>query len=122
MPIYEYRCAKCGDFEEMRKMSDPPLQRCPKCRRKVTKLISSTSFQLKGTGWYVTDYAKKGSDKGPDTKDSDTKSADTKGSEAKAADKSEGSDKKSESRDKKSDKKESAAKKDSSSAKPSAAA
>ncbi|MBI3770514.1 MAG: zinc ribbon domain-containing protein [Deltaproteobacteria bacterium] len=61
MPIYEYHCGKCGDFEVMQKMSDKPLAECPTCRRKVTKLISSTSFQLKGSGWYVTDYARKGS-------------------------------------------------------------
>lgn len=59
MPIYEYRCAKCGDFERMQRITDPPLERCPKCRKKITKLISNTSFQLKGSGWYVTDYAKK---------------------------------------------------------------
>ena len=61
MPIYEYRCEHCGDFEEMQRMSDPPLAKCPKCKRKVRRLISNTSFQLKGTGWYVTDYAKSGS-------------------------------------------------------------
>jgi putative FmdB family regulatory protein len=60
MPIYEYRCEKCGTFEEMQRMSDPPLAKCPKCKRKVQRLISSTSFQLKGTGWYVTDYARSG--------------------------------------------------------------
>jgi putative FmdB family regulatory protein len=60
MPIYEYRCTKCGEFEQMQRITDPPLERCPKCRRKVTKLISSTSFQLKGSGWYVTDYARQG--------------------------------------------------------------
>jgi putative FmdB family regulatory protein len=60
MPIYEYHCSKCGDFETMQKMSDKPLTQCPTCRRKVTKLISSTTFQLKGSGWYVTDYARKG--------------------------------------------------------------
>ncbi len=60
MPIYEYRCSKCGEFETMQKITDPPLQKCPKCRRKVTKLISNTSFQLKGSGWYVTDYGKSG--------------------------------------------------------------
>jgi putative FmdB family regulatory protein len=58
MPIYEYRCEHCGDFEETQRISDPPLQRCPKCRRKVRRLISNTSFQLKGSGWYVTDYAR----------------------------------------------------------------
>ena len=61
MPIYEYRCSKCGDFETTQKITDPPLQKCPTCRRKVTKLISTTSFQLKGSGWYVTDYGKSGS-------------------------------------------------------------
>ena len=60
MPIYEYHCSKCGDFEVMQKMSDAPLSECPTCHRKVRKLISSTSFQLKGSGWYITDYGKKG--------------------------------------------------------------
>jgi putative FmdB family regulatory protein len=73
MPIYEYHCSKCGDFETMQKMSDKPLTHCPTCRRKVTKLISSTSFQLKGSGWYITDYARK-SDKGGGKKTDDKKS------------------------------------------------
>ena len=60
MPIYEYHCGKCGEFEVMQKMSDKPLTVCPTCRRKVTKLISSTTFHLKGSGWYITDYARKG--------------------------------------------------------------
>jgi putative FmdB family regulatory protein len=60
MPIYEYRCEKCGDFEKTQRITDPPLDRCPTCRRKVRRLISSTSFQLKGSGWYVTDYARAG--------------------------------------------------------------
>ena len=68
MPIYEYHCGKCGEFEVMQKMSDKPLTSCPTCRRKVTKLISSTSFQLKGSGWYVTDYARKGSSGTSETK------------------------------------------------------
>jgi putative FmdB family regulatory protein len=63
MPIYEYRCEKCGDFEQTQRISDPPLDRCPTCRRKVRRLISSTSFQLKGSGWYVTDYARAGKSK-----------------------------------------------------------
>src|SRR6185295_14367857 len=58
MPTYEYRCEQCGDFEESQRITDPPLERCPKCRRKVRRLISSTSFQLKGSGWYVTDYGR----------------------------------------------------------------
>ncbi len=60
MPIYEYRCEKCGDFEQMQRITDPPLERCPDCHRKVRRLISSTSFQLKGSGWYLTDYARSG--------------------------------------------------------------
>ena len=60
MPIYEYRCQKCGEFEFMQKITDTPLKKCPKCRSKVTKLISNTSFQLKGSGWYVTDYGRSG--------------------------------------------------------------
>jgi putative FmdB family regulatory protein len=60
MPIYEYRCEKCGVFEETQRITDPALERCPTCRRKVRRLISNTSFQLKGGGWYVTDYGRAG--------------------------------------------------------------
>jgi putative FmdB family regulatory protein len=59
MPIYEYDCPTCGTFEVSQKITEKPLRRCPTCKGKVTKLISSTSFQLKGSGWYVTDYAGK---------------------------------------------------------------
>ncbi|HEY3306620.1 MAG TPA: zinc ribbon domain-containing protein [Candidatus Binatia bacterium] len=59
MPIYEYHCDKCGTFEATQKITDKPLARCPTCKGKVKKLISNTSFQLKGTGWYITDYARK---------------------------------------------------------------
>jgi len=59
MPIYEYECGKCGTFEATQKITDRALTRCPTCKGKVKKLISNTSFQLKGTGWYVTDYARK---------------------------------------------------------------
>lgn len=60
MPIYEYECRGCGHaFEEWQKMSDPPVRKCPKCSaRKVERLVSVSSFQLKGGGWYVTDYGK----------------------------------------------------------------
>ena len=58
MPIYEYRCTKCGHtFEEMQKFSDPPVTKCPKCKRKVEKLLSPPGLLFKGTGWYVTDYS-----------------------------------------------------------------
>jgi putative FmdB family regulatory protein len=62
MPLYEYECEQCGDrFELIRKFSDPPLDACPKCGGPVRKLFSSPAIQFKGTGWYITDYAKKSS-------------------------------------------------------------
>jgi len=62
MPIYEYSCKKCGEvIERIQKFSDPPLRKHPGCGGALTKLISQSAFQLKGTGWYVTDYAKSGS-------------------------------------------------------------
>jgi putative FmdB family regulatory protein len=59
MPIYEYACSACGhQFEEWQKMSDKPVRTCPKCKaKKVEKLISHTSFSLKGGGWYSDLYA-----------------------------------------------------------------
>ncbi len=63
MPIYEYMCETCGEFEVTQRITDPPLKRCPTCRSKVRKLISASSFQLKGSGWYLTDYARSGSGK-----------------------------------------------------------
>jgi putative FmdB family regulatory protein len=60
MPIYEYQCQKCGTFEVTQRITEKSLSKCPTCKNKVKKLISNTSFQLKGTGWYVTDYARKG--------------------------------------------------------------
>lgn len=62
MPIYEYECTKCGNIEEaVQKMSDAPLTTCRQCSGKLHKLISQSSFHLKGSGWYVTDYANKSS-------------------------------------------------------------
>jgi putative FmdB family regulatory protein len=62
VPLYEYQCAKCKHrFECIRKFSDPPLKKCPECGGKVEQLLSRSSVQFKGTGWYVTDYARKGS-------------------------------------------------------------
>jgi putative FmdB family regulatory protein len=61
MPIYEYQCTECNhEFEVMQKMSDKPVEKCVKCSGRVEKLISQSSFALKGTGWYQTDYADKG--------------------------------------------------------------
>jgi putative FmdB family regulatory protein len=60
MPIYEYICEGCNDqFELIQGFSDKPVKKCPKCGGKVRKLVSECAFQLKGTGWYITDYAKK---------------------------------------------------------------
>jgi putative FmdB family regulatory protein len=63
MPIYEYQCQKCGTFEVTQRITEKPLGKCPTCKGKVKKLISNTSFQLKGTGWYITDYARKDNSK-----------------------------------------------------------
>jgi putative FmdB family regulatory protein len=61
MPIYEYSCKKCGKtIEVIQKFSDPILRKHQGCGGSLTKLISQSAFQLKGTGWYVTDYARKG--------------------------------------------------------------
>lgn len=60
MPIYEYHCTACDEnFEVTQKISDAPLGACPRCDGKVEKLISQSSFVLKGSGWYKTDYASK---------------------------------------------------------------
>jgi putative FmdB family regulatory protein len=62
MPLYEYRCAACGkQFELIQKFSDPAPDQCPKCGKgPAERLMSSPAIQFKGTGWYITDYAKKG--------------------------------------------------------------
>ncbi|MDD3474221.1 MAG: zinc ribbon domain-containing protein [Syntrophaceae bacterium] len=60
MPIYEYRCDKCGkEFEAWQKFSDAPIETCECCGGHASKLISQSSFILKGSGWYVTDYGNK---------------------------------------------------------------
>jgi len=63
MPIYEYRCSACGhELEALQKISDSPLVNCPSCRADaLTKLVSAAGFQLKGTGWYATDFRNSGS-------------------------------------------------------------
>lgn len=68
MPIYEYQCEACGHrSEELQRLADPPLATCPKCGGVYKKLLSAPAFQFKGTGWYVTDYARSGA-KGGDGK------------------------------------------------------
>jgi len=62
MPIYEFRCKKCGSqIEVIQKMTDKAPARCKKCGGRLEKMISQTTFQFKGEGWYVTDYARKNS-------------------------------------------------------------
>ncbi len=69
MPIYEYRCDTCGqDFELFRSISDQGVPQCKFCKGPVKKLISRSSFHLKGTGWYVTDYAGKKKSDGQEEK------------------------------------------------------
>jgi putative FmdB family regulatory protein len=62
MPLYEYECSQCRKVHEvMQKFSDAPLSACPECQGPVTKLMSMSSFALKGSGWYTTDYKRKSS-------------------------------------------------------------
>ena len=95
MPLYEYECDKCGDrFERIQRLSDDPVKTCPECGGAVEKLMSSPAIQFKGSGWYVTDYAKKtgaaagsngageaapGGDKGEKKDKKDAKSASSSG-------------------------------------------
>ncbi len=77
MPIYEYECSVCGHkLESVQKMSDQPLVDCPHCQKPgLQKLVSAAGFQLKGTGWYATDFKNKGkpdASSTPDKKDSKT--------------------------------------------------
>jgi len=78
MPIYEYECSKCGEIEEVfQKFSDKPLVKCKRCSGRLHKIISHSSFHLKGTGWYVTDYANKSrTTAAPSKKTDDMKSSD----------------------------------------------
>jgi putative FmdB family regulatory protein len=82
MPLYEYQCKKCGHrFEKIQQFSDKPIKKCPKCSGPVEQLISAPAVQFKGSGWYVTDYAKKGSGSASSTAsdgDSSSKSKETK--------------------------------------------
>lgn len=76
MPLYEYRCESCQhQFEVIQKFSDPPIGKCPSCGEgRVVKLFSSPAFQFKGSGWYITDYARKDAAKPPSETTTDGKS------------------------------------------------
>ena len=70
MPLYEYECESCGSrFERIQKFSDPPPDACPTCGGGVRKLLSSPAIQFKGSGWYITDYARKAGGDGGAAKD-----------------------------------------------------
>ena len=81
MPIYEYRCAKCGFQKEyLQRLSDAPLTKCPECGKKTfNKMVTAAGFQLKGTGWYATDFKNSGG-----KKKSGDKAAEGSGKEASA--------------------------------------
>jgi putative FmdB family regulatory protein len=93
MPIYEYECRKCGETHEiLQKMSEAPKRKCPSCgAMSLKKLVSAAAFQLKGTGWYVTDFRDKGKKK-------DKKGDGADKSDSKESSKLEKSDSKSESK------------------------
>jgi putative FmdB family regulatory protein len=83
MPIYEYECTKCGKLEEvLQNFSDKPLTKCKSCAGKLQKMVSQSTFHLKGTGWYATDYAKKSANSPkPSSDNRKSKSADTTSSD-----------------------------------------
>jgi putative FmdB family regulatory protein len=112
MPIYEYQCPKCGVIEVTQRIVEAPLKKCPNCKSKVERMISRSSFVLKGTGWYATDYANKGKNNASDsaetsssngTSKSDTKTeskTESKKTESKPSTESKSSDSKSSPSDK----------------------
>jgi putative FmdB family regulatory protein len=91
MPLYEYQCQACGRrLERIQKFSDPPLEVCPHCGGKLEKLISSPAIQFKGSGWYITDYARKGES----SKDKGSSSSKDSADKSSSADKTEKTEKK----------------------------
>ena len=116
MPLYEYECKKCGHrFEKIQKFSDRMVKKCPECGGQVEQMISAPAVQFKGSGWYVTDYAKKSSSPGS-SGNSDSSSKEKKDdkpkSESSSKDSSskESSSKESSSKDSSSSSKESSSK------------
>ncbi len=93
MPLYEYECKKCHHrFERIQKYSDPHVKKCPDCGGKVEQVLSAPAVQFKGSGWYVTDYAKKSSSGSGSSSSSNGDSSDSSGKkDEKKESKSEGS-------------------------------
>lgn len=94
MPLYEYQCTACDKrFEVIQKFSDPPVEACRVCGKgPVQRLVSSPAIQFKGSGWYITDYAKKGSGDKGSSSGSDAKGGDAKSDPAAKTDSSVKSD------------------------------
>jgi putative FmdB family regulatory protein len=120
MPLYEYQCDACGHrFEVIQKYSDAPIDTCVKCGGSVKKLLSSPAIQFKGSGWYITDYARAGKSDKSDRSDKSDKSE--SGSAASGKSESAGSgDSKSESKGDSKGKSESSSSETKSESKPSA--
>jgi putative FmdB family regulatory protein len=88
VPLYEYQCSKCKHrFEKIQKFSDPHVTKCPKCGSKIEQLISAPAVQFKGSGWYVTDYAKKSSAPASESSSSSSSDDSKPKSDTKKADK-----------------------------------
>lgn len=102
MPIYEYACDACGHhLEVMQSIKDEPLTKCPECKKKrLKKLVSAAGFQLKGTGWYVTDFRDKGKPAANKDKDAEKTADTTADSDKKAGTASEGGEKPAKTADK----------------------
>src|SRR6476660_4442665 len=89
MPLYEYECKKCHHrFERIQKFSDPHVKKCPECGGPIEQVISAPAVQFKGSGWYVTDYAKKSSAPSSSSNSSNGDSATKKDGKAKSEDSS----------------------------------
>ncbi len=86
MPIYEYKCNKCGVFEAMQGIKESALKKCPTCNGKVERQMSRGSFILKGSGWYATDYAKKSTPSSTDSDSASTPAPASNGSTASSSD------------------------------------
>ena len=102
MPLYEYECKKCHHrFERIQKFTDPHVKKCPDCKGPVEQVLSAPAVQFKGTGWYVTDYAR-GSSKAGTSKDGESASKKDDSSKAeKAEDKPKSESSKTESKESK---------------------
>ena len=106
MPLYEYQCKKCHSLtERIQKFSDPPLTVCPHCGGELEQLLSAPAVQFKGSGWYVTDYAKSGSRSGGSGNGAASSGSESKSEAAKSESSTSSESKSSSVSDKSADKK-----------------